>query len=98
MANPEKTSSHCLQHHGAKRLGFPLKVGIIPKVKESNPRGLREKKETIPGDSSFNLLKFMGKQSKDNYLAILCDLFGMVKGPIQRLLCDLQLGDEKVTN
>ena len=30
------------------------------------------------------------------YLAILCDLFGMVKWPFQRL-SDLQLGDKKVT-
>ena len=31
-----------------------------------------------------------------NNLAILCDLFGMVKWPFQRL-SDLQLGDQKVT-
>ena len=31
-----------------------------------------------------------------NYLAILCDLFGVVKRPFKRL-SDLQLGDKKVT-
>ena len=35
-------------------------------------------------------------QWKENILAIVCDLFGMVKWPLQRL-SDLQLGDQKVT-
>ena len=36
------------------------------------------------------------KQWKNQILAILCDLFGMVKWPFKRL-SDLQLGDTKVT-
>ena len=44
--------------------------------------------------------KDRGEHLKQNettrYLAILCDLFGMVKWPFQRL-SDLQLGDKKVT-
>ena len=36
------------------------------------------------------------KHVKTIYLAILCDLLGMVKWPFQRL-SDLQLGDKKVT-
>ena len=39
------------------------------------------------------------KQLNQNYvfLAILCDLFGMIMWPFQRLRIDLQLRDQKVT-
>ncbi len=54
----------------------------------SNEKGLKKKKKTAR--YWFNVAK------THVILAIFCDLFGVVKWPLQRL-SDLQLGDKKVT-
>ena len=68
-------------------------------------RVLRRKKQESPTSSQWNKQicfwcyeNRVGMVNITNikYLAILCDLFGMVKWALQRL-SDLQLGDKKVT-
>ena len=72
---------------------------------DSRAESLGEKKQESPTSSQWNKQicfwcyeNTVGMVNITNikYLAILCDLFGMVKWALQRL-SDLQLGDKKVT-